>query len=76
MIRFIRYFISQWCDYDSYYWFTHVHTDPEQLAALGGDPFRNRFDYAWKNARIWWQSRDRYSRKCTGDCEACTLRHC
>lgn len=76
MIRFIRYFIAKLRDYDSYYYFAHVHTSPERLEEMGGDPYRNRFDFAWQNAKIFWKHRDRYSRKCTGHCENCTLKHC
>lgn len=76
MIRFIRYFMMEWANYPGYYWFAHVHTKPETLEQMGGDPYKNRFDYAWQNAKIHWKHRDRYSSKCDGECETCTAKHC
>ena len=77
MIRFWRYFWHEWREYPLFMWF--CSTRQKQLEELKeqGEWFpKNRFDYAWVNAKIRWKHRDRYSRKCTGDCEHCRLKHC
>lgn len=37
---------------------------------------KNRFQYAWKLACVAWGHRERYSKKRTGNCETCKLKHC
>ena len=76
MIRFICYFVRECCCYPCYCWFINEAYSKEKLEELGGNPYRNRFDFAWQNAMIRWKHRDRYSRKCTGDCMNCTAKHC
>lgn len=76
MIYFIKCFLMMWANYPGYRWFCYKHLTAQQLKEIGGDPYKNRFDYAWHNAKIQWNHRDRYSKKCTGECESCKLKHC
>lgn len=86
MIKFIRHFINEWFNYPSFVAWSKAHFTEEQLremertdAQRGIKPIRNRFDYAWKNAKIHYAHRDRYGRKCKkngGDCNKCNAKHC
>lgn len=84
IIRFVQHFISYWGNYPSYRWFVDEHMTEEQRELCrksdeenGIKPHdKNRFDYAWNLTMIWWKHRDRYSEKCTGECEECTCKNC
>ena len=84
LYRFIRTFLMYWNDYPMYKAFCQTHIAKEQMEEMKkADEMRgveshdeNRFDYAWHLSKIWWGHRDRYSKKCTGDCENCNLKHC
>lgn len=84
LIRAISYFLMYLREYDSYMWFKMCHLTEEQRkdiecadASRGVEAHdENRFAYAWNLTKIWWKHRDKYSHKCTGDCEACTNTHC
>lgn len=75
MTMFIKYFMIEWRKFPSFKWFC----ESRHLKWKGKDPkeqYRNRFDYAFRNAKIRYAHKDRYSKKCTGDCENCKLKHC
>lgn len=77
MIRFIQHFAMYWREYDSflYYW-SERKEQLEKLIDAGEYWYKSRFDYAWKNAVLWWKHRDQYSKKCHGDCENCKAKNC
>ena len=85
MYKFIRYFINAWVNYPSFIAFCNRFSDEQKKAMEAEDakrgikPYRSRFDYAYKNAKIHYSHRDRYGRKCKkykGDCEMCNAKHC
>ena len=79
MIRFIRRFIRNLQDYDSYLRFWCERPEHFLKHIEEGHWYKNRFDFAWKNTLLWWKHRDKYSRKCRkarGDCEHCNAKHC
>lgn len=84
IIRFIQHFVMYWSQYPEYLWFKYQHLKPDYLkkleeadAEMGIKPHdSNRWEYAWNLSKIWWKHRDRYSRKCSGDCENCKCKHC
>ncbi|GEM_PF-6239014 len=78
-MKFIRYFLMYWTDYPFFkaFWTPErIQHLVEQSAEDAKFLEKNRFQYAWELARIQWAHRDRYSRRCTGDCENCKLKHC
>jgi hypothetical protein len=48
----------------------------QELIAKGEKFPKNHFHYALEMAKIRYQHRDRFSRRCSGDCENCKLKHC
>lgn len=75
ILKFLRYFMHNWYGFPTFKWFC----ESRGLKWKGKNPkeqYRNRFDYAWKNAKIQYAHRDMYSKRCTGMCETCKLKHC
>ena len=85
MIKFIKYFFLAWKEYPHLKAFMGRFT-PEQIKEMekmdekrGIKPYKNRFDYALRSAKIHYAHRDRYGSKCKkyhGDCERCNAKHC
>lgn len=85
MIKFIRNLIASWRGYPDYIIFLSRFSDEQKKhmealdAKSGIKPYKNRFDYAYRNAKIYHAHRDRYGRKCRkykGDCVKCNAKHC
>ena len=77
MIRFAKYFVYHWREYTFFRWFWSERQEQyQELIDKGEYHYKNRFDFAWRNAKVQWKHRDRYSKRCTGDCEHCKLQHC
>lgn len=86
MYKFIRYFIMGWKNYPSMMAWRKAHFTDEQIkemekedARRGIAPVNSRFDYALMSAKVHYNHRDRYGRKCrkyNGDCERCNAKHC
>lgn len=77
MIRFIKYFMYHWRDYTFFRWFWSERQEQyNELIKNGEYHYKNRFDFALRNALVEWKHRDRFSKRCTGDCENCKLKHC
>lgn len=88
MIKFIKYFVYEWRKYPRFNAYRKClkKKSPKAYAEMEGadaergiKPYKNRLDYAWRNAKIRWSHRDRYGRKCRkhgGNCEKCNARHC
>lgn len=56
MMRFIRFFISNWKDYPIFRAF--CETRPRMMAearASGDYIYKGRFDYAWRNTRLYYK---------------------
>lgn len=76
-MRFIKYFLMYWSQYPFFKSFYDNRPELKQEFITKGEKFpRNRIHYAYHLAKIRWQHRDQYSRRCTGECETCTLKHC
>lgn len=86
IIRFARYFYCSWKNYPCYMCFAQKHFSKEQREEMeqsdrecGIEPYKGRFDYAWRSAKSFWAHRDRYGRKCrkfNADCKRCDAKHC
>ena len=86
MYKFIRHFIAGWLNYPHLMAWTKRHFTSEQRRKMeqsdrerGIKPYKNRFGYAYRLAKVYYAHRDRYGRKCrkyNGDCERCSAKHC
>lgn len=86
MYRFIRHFIYEWSNYPQMIAWRNAHFTDEQIKEMekkdlkrGIKPYKNRFDYAFRNSKIYYLHRDRYGRKCKkygGNCDICDAKHC
>lgn len=83
IIIFFETFMAGWMGYAFFKDFCKNHIDPEMMAKMeasdrerGVKTPKTRFGYAWMNAMAYWKHRDKYSEKCTGECEECTCKHC
>ena len=76
-MKFIRYFLMEWAHYPSFKAFYDERPQLKQHFIDKGEKFpKSRFHFAFEAARARWKHRDMYSRKCTGNCEQCKLKHC
>ena len=84
MFNFIRYFIMEWENYPGFLRFINARFTPAQIKSFeeqdrkrGIEPYRGRFDYAWRNTKIHFANRSlRRCKKYKGDCKECTARQC
>jgi hypothetical protein len=79
MYKFIKYFLSEWRNYTFFKWYwgrPEIAERKQELISKGEKFPKNRFCFALEGARIRYRHRDRFSRRCNGDCESCKLKHC
>ena len=87
-MKFIKYFICEWFNYPCYkdYKADLKKRNPKEFRKMeaedrkkGIKPYKNRFDFAFRIAKIKYAHRDRYGRKCRKygfDCDKCNAKHC